>query len=200
MSAANTPAHDPDLDPNLSVECPTCHAKPWKHCYRPSGHRIFGGGQHATRVKAAEANAQRPTSNVQRPTREFFIQANSFAAPFFSDTSWEFVTAETPEAALESFAANYEHPCGLYAAACYESADAYHKNPREPLARWLCNHEIEKQRLTKDLKGYSILGHEPGRFEINGKMHVVQNPKAGRLVSLSEPSAKSAVKSKGGAR
>lgn len=70
--------------------------------------------------------------------REFFVVANSFAAPFVSDTSTRFVTAESPQAALEKFAGEYSHKCGLYAAECYESADAYHKRER-PLAKWLSN-------------------------------------------------------------
>ncbi|HWM26566.1 MAG TPA: hypothetical protein VNP98_17245 [Chthoniobacterales bacterium] len=40
------------LSDPLSIACPTCHAKPGKHCYRPSGHRVFGGGQHASRTNA----------------------------------------------------------------------------------------------------------------------------------------------------
>ena len=110
---------------------------------------------------------------------EYFITANSFAAPFFSDTSEKFVSAETPASALEKFAAEYSHPCGLYAAFCYESADAYHKSAK-PLAKWLCNHEVEKMRLTKDMGSYSFLGHAPGDFEVNGKRHRVENPKGGQ--------------------
>lgn len=75
---------------------------------------------------------------------EYFIRANSFAAPFFSDVSSDFETADTPKAALEAFAARYKHPCGLYAAACYASADAYHKGD-EALAMWLSK-EAKKQR------------------------------------------------------
>ncbi len=112
--------------------------------------------------------------------REYFIVANSFAAPFFSDQSTDYVKAATPEDALKAFASDYKHPCGLYAAVVYESADAYHKN-KSYLSRWLCNHEIEKQRLTKNLGGYSCLGHEPGKFEINGELHTVKNPKQGRV-------------------
>ena len=69
---------------------------------------------------------------------EYFIYANSFAAPFFSDSSTSFVEAETPEAALKKFAADYKHPCGLYAASAYESADAYHKH-EDSLAQWVSN-------------------------------------------------------------
>lgn len=40
------------VDPR-SVACPTCYAKVGSPCMRPSGHRVFGGGFHAPRVKAA---------------------------------------------------------------------------------------------------------------------------------------------------
>lgn len=114
---------------------------------------------------------------------EYFIQARSFAAPFVSDESTAYVQAETPEAALTAFAADYRHPMGLYAAEAYESADAYHKR-QEPLARWLCNHEREKQRLTALAgSGYSYLGNGPGDFEINGAKVKVENPKAGSIVA-----------------
>ena len=58
---------------------------------------------------------------------EYFVVANSFAAPLISDQSTEYVQGESPADALERFAAEYKHPAGLYAAALYESADAYHK-------------------------------------------------------------------------
>lgn len=112
---------------------------------------------------------------------EYLIVANSFAAPFFSDTSTKVVEALSPEAALLHFAAEYDHPAGLYSATCYGSAAGYHKG-EQPIARWLCNHEIEKQRLTKDLGGYSYMGHAPGIFEINGVRHEIEAPKAGRVV------------------
>lgn len=113
--------------------------------------------------------------------KEYFIFATSFAAPFCSDTSHEFVTAESPQAALEQFAGSYGHPCGLYAAACYESAEAYHKG-QNPLAKWVCNHELEKQRLTAGKGCYSYLGKGVGLFEIDGVLHKVENPKAGKVV------------------
>lgn len=67
---------------------------------------------------------------------EYFIVANSFAAPFISDTSKGFVEANSPEEALNKFAENYTHPCGLYAAVCYKDANAEAKRERV-LARWL---------------------------------------------------------------
>lgn len=115
---------------------------------------------------------------------EYFIFANSFAAPFFSDDSTSYISAETPQAALTKFAAEYSHPCGLYAAICYASADAMHKK-QQPLAKWLCNHEIVKGDLTKELGGYSYLGEGPGRFRINDEWHNVPDPKGGALVAVS---------------
>ena len=113
---------------------------------------------------------------------EYFIVAESFAAPFVSDRSESFWKGETPEAALKDYAQKYSHPAGLYAALLYADANAYHKNAA-PLARWLCNHEIEKRRLTESLAGYSYLGHGPGDFEINRVRHKVDNPKGGALVA-----------------
>ncbi|KKK95935.1 hypothetical protein LCGC14_2667850 [marine sediment metagenome] len=67
---------------------------------------------------------------------EFFVYANSNAAPFVSDSSREFVEASTPKEALRVFRKNYTHPCGLFAAAVYADANAYHKQDK-PLVCWL---------------------------------------------------------------
>jgi hypothetical protein len=117
---------------------------------------------------------------------EYFVITESFAAPFFSDSGNQYVQAETPEAALETVAAAYGHPSGLYAAVCYASADAYHKG--EPiLAKWLSNHEIAKQEATQHRTAYSYLGHGPGVFEIDGQRVEVENPTGGRLVPVPQP-------------
>ena len=113
--------------------------------------------------------------------KEYYITANSFASPFFSDQLDDFVKANSPEKALEKFAKNYKHPAGLYAAACYSSADAERKG-QKPLARWMCNHELEKQRLTATKESYSYLGNAPGDFELDGKRVVIADPKGGRVV------------------
>jgi hypothetical protein len=112
---------------------------------------------------------------------EYFVVADSFAAPFFSDQSERYVEGENPHAALEQFAADYAHPCGLYSANLYASADAYHKKA-EPLARWRCNHEIAKAQATADLGAYSYMGNGPGDFEVNGERVKVEDPKGGQLV------------------
>ena len=113
---------------------------------------------------------------------EYFIYAQSFAAPFFSDTCEAYVSAESPATALEKYVLDFKHPAGLYAANCYASADAMHKGSK-PLAQWLCNHEAEKQRLTKDLGCYAYRGHGPGEFEIDDKRVTVPNPKGGRVTT-----------------
>jgi hypothetical protein len=115
-------------------------------------------------------------------TREYFVTARSFAAPFVSDTSDGYVTAETPQQALEQFAANYKHPMGLYAAEAWASADAYHKGEKS-LAQWLSNHEQAKQKVTAGQSSYSYLGNGPGRFEVNGSKVTVENPKDGSVVA-----------------
>jgi hypothetical protein len=111
---------------------------------------------------------------------EYFVVTNSFAAPFFSDTDTQFVEAESAEAALLKVAATYKHPAGLYAADAYGNANEFHHNT-EPMARWLCNHEIEKRSITASMNGYSYLGHAPGSFDINGQRHDIPNPKEGRI-------------------
>lgn len=112
---------------------------------------------------------------------EYFIQASSFAAPFISDTTTHFVAAASPEQALESLAEAYKHPAGLYSATCFRSADAMLKG-EEPLARWLSNHVIALKERTKELGAYLYVGHGAGRFEIDGELVVVENPKQGRCV------------------
>ena len=113
---------------------------------------------------------------------EYFIRASSFAAPWFSDNSSGYVPAASPEAALRKFAKSYSHPCGLYAAMCYASADAYHKGEKA-LAKWLCNHEIAKTKAAGNNGSYSYFGDGPGHFKVNEVWHTVKNPKRGRVVA-----------------
>lgn len=112
---------------------------------------------------------------------EFYVETNSFAAPFFSDSGQRYVEAATPREALEITAREYTHPCGLYAAACYSSADRKNKGEK-PLARWLSNHARRLAELTEGLGSYSCRGNGPGEFEINGEKHTVKDPKGGSIV------------------
>jgi hypothetical protein len=105
---------------------------------------------------------------------EYFIAARSFAAPFVSDESTGFAEAATPVAALEQFAARYTHPCGLYAAEAYESAEAYHKG-RKAVAQWLSNHA----RRIVERQPTMVLSHGPGKMELDGKATEVKDPKGG---------------------
>jgi len=117
---------------------------------------------------------------------EYFIVANSFAAPFVSDRSESFEEAESPEEALRLFADRYSHPARLFAADIYASATDYHKN-KSPLARWLCNREIERQRAMEPISGgrmYESCG--PGHFKVNGELIVVDKPYEGKLVPVPE--------------
>ena len=113
--------------------------------------------------------------------KEYFVVTNSFAAPFFSDQGNMFVTAISPQEALEIATKRYTHPCGLYSAGCYASADAYHKG-QKVLARWLRNLVIEQERLTKGLEGYSICHESESVLVINGIRHIIENPCDGRVV------------------
>lgn len=109
--------------------------------------------------------------------KEYFIVSNSFAAPFVSDTGQHFQEATDPKRALELFAEGYKHPCGLYSAACYEDATAYHKG-QPHLARWLSNHA----RLIEQEKPTSVQSEGPGRMILDGKGRTVEDPKGGRVM------------------
>ena len=114
--------------------------------------------------------------------KEFYIETNSFAAPFFSDRDFFYIKAETPQAALRECASKYKHPAGLYAAAAYSSADAKNKGAK-PLAVWLSNHAKAMEEATKGKGSYSCHGLAPGVFEIDGKRVEVENPKGGSVQS-----------------
>ena len=66
---------------------------------------------------------------------KFFVVANSRAAPS-SVTIKKFVDGSTAEQAMESFRENYAHPAGLFSAALYFDANAYHLKAK-PLVMWL---------------------------------------------------------------
>lgn len=112
--------------------------------------------------------------------QEFFVVTNSFAAPFCSDTDASYIEADTAKDALEEVVANYKHPAGLYAAYAYTSSDAKNKG-EEPLSKWTCNHEYEKDRITRSLDGYSYMGMGVGKFEVNGEHYVIENPRQGAV-------------------
>ena len=89
---------------------------------------------------------------------EFFIVANSNAAPMVSDESVHYVDAESSASALERLVSHiYKHPCGLYSAAAYYSADDFHKKAR-PAARWLSHKALVAQNERLGLKGQIVMG------------------------------------------
>jgi len=113
--------------------------------------------------------------------KEYFVNENSFGAPFFSDTSSCFVKGKDPLDAIRKAVKKYKHPCGLYSARLYESADAFHKN-KKALAKFDCNVVI-KQELATEGKGCYSLRHDrdsKGEFiEVDGEKHYIENPKGG---------------------
>jgi len=111
----------------------------------------------------------------------YFVVANSFAAPFVSDTSTGFVRGHDPEAAMERFVAEYSHPAGLYSALLYRDANAYHSGD-PPICRWICNHELAMRDAQKDLDGCLVRSNGPGSFEINGRAYSVENPTDGKII------------------
>lgn len=112
---------------------------------------------------------------------EYFIVANSFAAPFASDTSEEFVEGVHAREALSKFVAKYSHPYGLYSAKAWNSANDYHKN-LPAVATWLSNKEIAIREATKNLPAYEYRGGDQTTFYIDGKKVVVEHPKGGAFV------------------
>lgn len=116
------------------------------------------------------------------PTKEFFVRAASFGAPFFSDVSEEYIKAPSPEAALVAFAKDYKHPAGLYSAAAYASADAYHHG-EGALAQWQCNYEIAKRKASADKGACTVSGHGDNLLEIDGEPIVIRDPHEGQIIS-----------------
>jgi hypothetical protein len=84
----------------LNVACPTCHAKPGIHCKRPSGHRVFGGGAHASREKAVAAGSGsagcHPAGDGSLPSRTFAWTSCADGLPD-SDTTVLIYSAESEE-------------------------------------------------------------------------------------------------------
>lgn len=83
---------------------------------------------------------------------EFFVVANSCAAPMVSDESFHYVEAPSSASALERLVTDYKHPFGLYAAAAYYSSDDFHKS-HKPAARWLSNKALQAQSERAGSKG-----------------------------------------------
>lgn len=86
----------------------------------------------------------REMDGLKGDATEFFIVANSNAAPFFSDTSHHYITSRSSEDAVEVFRTFYKHPAGLFAFNVYPNADAYHKNAA-PLASWRSEKAAEQE-------------------------------------------------------
>jgi len=105
---------------------------------------------------------------------EFFVVMNSFAAPFFSDTSEKFVEADNLDECKRKVLAEYTHPCGLYAAMVYANANDYHKG-RDPIAKYLCNLERRKKEATKGLPAYTMQGLSKNAFRVDGKTYTAED-------------------------
>jgi len=108
--------------------------------------------------------------------KEYFVVANSFAAPFFSDREEEYVKGNNPKEAMEKFIKKYNHPCGLYAAILYVNADAYHKDGKI-LVRYLSNEAFFMQKKG----GTSIYKDRTGHVEIDGVWYDIPNPTGGSI-------------------
>lgn len=112
---------------------------------------------------------------------KYFIDANSFGAPFFSDGLSKFVEGKDAEDAMNNFIKDYKHPAGLYSANLYEDANAFHEG-HEPLLKYRSNKQLRIEELTADKKsGYSILTGTDF-VEIDNIRYTVDNPKEGRII------------------
>ena len=109
---------------------------------------------------------------------EWFVVANSFAAPFFSDTSEDYVEGETARDALKLFMEGYKHPFGLFAAVVYESADDYHKG-RAPAARWTSNKAVAVEKIVKERGAVLFDESGPDGFIADGVRYDI--PKGGKF-------------------
>jgi hypothetical protein len=93
----------------------------------------------------------------------YHYQANSNAAPFFSDPSDGFVEANTPMDALKKVVSEYTHPCGLFAA----NIETCEPTPKK-LARFLCASAVAQQKaielshggIRRDGNKYRILNEK----------------------------------------
>jgi len=111
---------------------------------------------------------------------KYFIVANSFAAPFFSDTSTDFIVADSAKEALEKFVQKYNHPFGLYSAGCFKFSDEYHEG-KGPIASWRCNLVLEMENATKGKGSCSICHDNYDTFTVDGVSHKVKDPKSGSV-------------------
>jgi len=117
-----------------------------------------------------------------RDTQEYYIFAQSFAAPFVSDDSEKYVEAEDEVEALTRFVDSYSHPMGLYSAVIYAS-HRDHVKRKKPLASWWSNHLIQLKLAMKKAGGCcSMRGGGPGVFSVNDEDFNVPNPKGGEFV------------------
>lgn len=112
---------------------------------------------------------------------EYFVFTNSFAAPFFSDSSTKYVEGDTPQEAMAKAVKDYKHPAGLFAAALYESADAYHKG-QKPMIKWLSNKAQVVVRFESDGQSHSFYSNEDDTIRIDGVRHQIADPKSGSVV------------------
>lgn len=108
---------------------------------------------------------------------EFFIHANSFAAPFVSEETTRYVQGEDASSALEAYGRVYKP----YAADVYASADAFHKREK-PLARWRSNKARRLDEVTANKGSYSYEGVNEHAFKVDDQLYTVVEPREGSLV------------------
>lgn len=109
--------------------------------------------------------------------KEYFVKGNSFAAPFVSDTLKGFIKGNTPKEALTKFIDKCTHPCGVYSANIYASANHYEKG-KKPLSRYLCNLALK----IKEIDGTFLLNKGNGVIEIDHIEYTVEKWNEGKII------------------
>lgn len=74
--------------------------------------------------------------------------ANSFAAPYFSDTDKVWRKGKTARAVLDAFVKNYKHPYGLYWAGVWRDANAFTRG-HKALAEYLSKESAARRKPSK---------------------------------------------------
>lgn len=111
---------------------------------------------------------------------EFFVKAQTFAAPFCSDELVRYIPGEDPVEAVEAWVESRPHPCGIYYAAVYANADDMHRG-RKPLCEWKSNYQRAREEATKGKGCYISRGLGENAFEIDGEKFWVECPREGAV-------------------
>jgi len=108
--------------------------------------------------------------------KEYFIIANTFAAPFVSETIETFTKGKDAKDAMKNFIDGHKNE--IYSARGYKNADAFYKKEK-PVVNYDCNKLLLLNSLTKDKSTYSYLSHSDKEFELDDVIYKVEEPREG---------------------